>query len=70
MVHMRFSSNYSETITREARLVTSEQLKKAMEKAKMSVEDLAEMIGRDKRTIYRWLSGETAVPKFVSLLFK
>lgn len=50
--------------------MTPEQLKKAMDKKKMSVEDLAALVGRDKRTVYRWLSGETEVPLFINLIFK
>lgn len=66
---MMFLSSYSGTITLAASM-TSEQLAKAMERAGMSVKDLAELIGRSQKTIYRWLSGETPVPAYVKLIFK
>lgn len=50
--------------------MTSEQLKKAMERAEMSKEDLADLTGKTVRTIRRWLSGDTPVPAYVKLIFK
>jgi predicted transcriptional regulator len=40
-----------------------------MDRAKMSIGDLADLVGRDERTVYRWLSGQTPVPAFVKLVF-
>jgi transcriptional regulator with XRE-family HTH domain len=48
--------------------MTSLELKEAMESAGLSVADLAEKLGRSKKTVYRWLSGETPVPPYVKLI--
>ena len=50
--------------------MTAEQLKKAMDKAGLTVADLAETLGRSQKTVYRWLSGETPVPPYVKLIFQ
>jgi transcriptional regulator with XRE-family HTH domain len=50
--------------------VTSTELREAMEKAGMSVADLAEALSRSQKTVYRWLSGETPVPPYVKLILK
>lgn len=50
--------------------MTPDDLKKAMDRAGLSVADLAEALGKSQKTIYRWLSGETPVPPYVKLIFK
>lgn len=45
-----------------------EELRKHLERLEMTPEGFAIAIGRGRRTVYRWLSGETPIPKVVALL--
>lgn len=50
--------------------MTGEELRAAIEKANMTIAEFAEQVGKHKRTVQRWLSGELPVPKYVTLIFK
>lgn len=50
--------------------MTGEELRAAIQRADMTIAEFAASIGKHKRTVQRWLSGELPVPKFVTLIFK
>lgn len=50
--------------------MTPDELKKAMDRANLTVGELAQMTGRHERTVYRWLAGDIPVPKWISLVLK
>jgi transcriptional regulator with XRE-family HTH domain len=48
-------------------LMKREKLNQAIELAKKTRAEVAEYLGVHDRTLYRWISGETPVPKMVLL---
>jgi hypothetical protein len=50
--------------------MTAEQLREHLKRLDLTVLQFSERIGRHERTVYRWLSGELPIPKWIKTLLE
>lgn len=50
--------------------MTKEELKEFLQKHKLTQGKFSQMIGRERTTVYKWLSGKLPVPYYVEIYLK